>query len=75
MANDFEDLSTRVNPETLASLRQLAEKEGLPLEALVEEALRDLLEKRRLGRPRNDVMEAYRRSYARYGELYKKLAL
>ena len=39
-----------------------------------DEALADLIEKRRLGRPRAHVMEAYQRSHARYGELYKKLA-
>ena len=74
MANDLEDLSTRVDPETLAALRRLADKEGRELEALIDEALKDLLEKRRLGQPRDHVMEAYQRSHARFGELYKKLA-
>ncbi|WP_395711610.1 hypothetical protein [Reyranella sp.] len=74
MASDLEELATRVDAKTLAALRRLAEKEGRQLEALVDEALRDLLEKRELGRPRDHVMEAYQRSHARYGELYKKLA-
>ncbi len=69
-----EKFATQVNAKTLAAVRRLAEKEGRQLQALVDEALTDLIEKRRLGRPRPHVMEAYQRSHARYGELYKKLA-
>ncbi len=69
-----EKFATQVNAKTLAAVRRLAEKEGRQLQVLVDEALTDLLEKRRLGRPRAHVMDAYQRSLARYGELYKKLA-
>ena len=74
MAPAREKFATQVNARTLAALRRLAEKEGRQLQALVDEALADLLEKRRIGRPRSHVMEAYQRSHARYGELYRKLA-
>ncbi|HEY2611389.1 MAG TPA: hypothetical protein VGI94_11315 [Reyranella sp.] len=74
MATIREKFATQVNAKTLAALRRLAEKEGRQLQALVDEALADLLEKRRTGRPRTHVMDAYQRSHARYGELYKKLA-
>jgi len=74
MATTREKFATQVNAKTLAALRRLAEKEGRQLQALVDEALADLLEKRRTGRPRTHVMDAYQRSHARYGELYKKLA-
>jgi hypothetical protein len=69
-----EKFATQVNSKTLAAVRRLAEKEGRQLQSLVEEALSDLLEKRRTDRPRSHVMEAYERSLARYGEVYKKLA-
>jgi hypothetical protein len=69
-----EKFATQVNAKTLAAVRRLAEKEGRQLQALVEEALNDLLEKRRTGRPRPHVLEAYGRSLAQYGEVYKKLA-
>jgi plasmid stabilization system protein ParE len=55
-------------------VRRLADREGRQLQSLIEEALDDLLEKRRTGRPRSHVMEAYERSVARYSEVYKKLA-
>jgi hypothetical protein len=74
MATIREKFATQVNAKTLAALRRLAEKEGRQLQALVDEALADLLEKRRTGRPRTHVMDAYQRSHARHGELYKKLA-
>jgi hypothetical protein len=74
MATIREKFATQVNAKTLAALRRLAEKEGRQLQALVDEALADLLVKRRTGRPRTHVMDAYQRSHARYGELYKKLA-
>jgi hypothetical protein len=74
MAATREKFATQVNTKTLAAVRRLAEKEGRQIQALIEEALTDLLEKRRLGKPRSHVMDAYQRSQDRYGELYKKLA-
>jgi hypothetical protein len=74
MAAAREKFATQVNAGTLAAVRRLAEKEGRQLQSLIEEALTDLLEKRRLGRPRIHVMDTYQRSHSRYGELYKKLA-
>ncbi len=69
-----EKLTARVDARTLAAVRRLAKKEGRRLQALVDEALTDLVEKRSLGRPRTHVMDAYKLSQARFGELYKKLA-
>jgi hypothetical protein len=74
MAANRERFATQVNSKILAAVRKLAEKEGRQLQALVDEALTDLLEKRRLGRPRSHIMNAYQRSHARYAELYKNLA-
>ena len=69
-----EKFATQVNAETLATIREIAEKEGRQIQALVDEALADLIEKRKQGRPRAHVMAAYRASHDKYGELYKKLA-
>ena len=69
-----EKFATQVSSKTRVAVRRLAEKEGRQLQSLVEEALDDLLEKRRVGKPRAHVLEAYQRSHALYGELYKKLA-
>jgi hypothetical protein len=55
-------------------VRSLAEKEGRQLQALVDEALSDLLEKRKKATPRAHVMGAYLASHDKFGSLYKKLA-
>ena len=39
---------------------------------LVDEALDDLIEKRKLGRPRANVMAAYQASHEKFGTLYKR---
>jgi len=68
-----EKFATQVNAEILATLRALAQEEGRQLQALVDEALADLIEKRRQGRPRAHVMAAYQASHGKYAQLYKKL--
>ena len=69
-----EKFATQVDTELLNSIRQLAQNEGRQLQALVDEALADLLEKRKQGRPRAHVLAAYEASHAKFGPLYKKLA-
>jgi hypothetical protein len=44
------------------------------LHVLVEEALTDLIEKRKKATPRTHVMGAYLASHDKYASLYKKLA-
>ena len=74
MADVREKFATQVNSDVLANIRKLAQQEGRQLQALVEEALADLIEKRRNSRPRPNVMAVYQTSHERYGSLYKKLA-
>ena len=69
-----EKFATQVKTDMLVELRSMAELEGRQLQSLIEEALTDLLEKRRQSRPRDHVMSAYQRSHERYAELYEKLA-
>lgn len=69
-----EKFATQVNSEILSAVRDLAQSEGRQLQALVDEALADLIEKRKQGRPRLDVMAAYQASHDKYAPLYKKLA-
>jgi hypothetical protein len=69
-----EKFATQVSPEILAELRALAHSEGRQLQALVDEALGDLIEKRRNTRPRPHVMSAYNASHEKYADLYRQLA-
>jgi hypothetical protein len=74
MTQAREKFATQVNSQILSTVRQLAKNEGRQLQALVDEALADLVEKRRQDRPRNGVMAAYQASHERFGGLYRKLA-
>ncbi len=69
-----EKFATQVNSEILLAVRALAEKEGRQLQALVDEAFADLLEKRKNAAPRAHVLGAYLASHEKYAPLYKKLA-
>jgi hypothetical protein len=74
MSQPREKFATQVNAEILSAVRTLADTEGRQLQVLVEEALADLLEKRKKAKPRAHVMGAYLASHEKYGPLYKKLA-
>ncbi len=66
--------ATQVNSEILSAVRAIAQDEGRQLQALVDEALADLIEKRKQERPRAHVMAAYQASHEKFSPLYKKLA-
>lgn len=74
MSQAREKFATQVNSEILAAVRSLSAAEGRQIQALVDEALADLLEKRKKAKPRAHVMAAYLASHEKYGPLYKKLA-
>ena len=74
MSQAREKFVTQVNSEILSAVRVIAEQEGRQLQALVDEALADLIEKRKQARSRPQAMAAYLASHDKYGELYKKLA-
>lgn len=74
MPTKREKFATQVDAELLSSIRDLAKSEGRQLQVLVDEALADLIEKRKQGRPRNHVMTAYQASHDKFSPLYKKLA-
>jgi predicted transcriptional regulator len=74
MSQTREKFATQVNSELLIAVRELAQKEGRQLQALMDEALADLVEKHKQAKPRAHVMGAYLASHEKYGPLYKKLA-
>lgn len=56
----------------VTAIKQLAAEKGQAVEALLDEALRDLLAKH--GGASDAVMAAYDESHDQFAELYKKLA-
>lgn len=69
-----EKFATQIDSELLSQLRKLAKEEGRQIQALVDEALADLIEKHRQSHPRAHVMTMYQGSFRRYAGLYEKLA-
>ena len=74
MPKTREKLTALVHGALLADLRRLAEQECRPIQSLVEEAIKALIEQRRQSSAKPHVMSAYRKSHARYASLYKNLA-
>ena len=74
MSQTREKFATQIESTLLADLRLLAKAEGCQIQTLVEEAVRALLEERRQRKARPHVLDAYQKSHARFGPLYKKLA-
>ncbi len=66
--------ATQLDPELLAAVRGLAQTEGRQIQSVIEEALTDLIEKRRRTRPRRHVLDQYEASLRRFGPLYERLA-
>jgi len=69
-----EKFATQVDSGILAEVRAIARAEGRQIQAVVDEALADLIEKRKNARPRPHVLAAYKATLGPYGELYKRLA-
>jgi primosomal protein N'' len=71
---NLEKFATQVDSDILQKLRYLAHKEGRQLQALVNEALSNLIDQKTQEKPRDFVMAVYMQSHEQFGELYKKLA-
>jgi hypothetical protein len=74
MSQPRENSATQVTSELLSAVRELSVAEGRQIEALVEDAFTDLVEKRKKANRRPHVMDAYLASHEKYAPLYKKLA-
>lgn len=72
--NNRVKFASQADASVLAELRALAEADGRQLQALIDEALRDYLEKRKSGRARPKVMDALRDSLREHDALYRELA-
>ena len=66
--------ATQADPKVLDEVRAIAVREGKQLQAIIDEALRDFIEKRKRGKPRPEVLTAFGESLAEYDALYRELA-
>lgn len=66
--------ASQADPKVLAAFKALARSEGRQFQALLDEAMRDFLEKKQTGRARKHVLAAFQGSVREFGPLYRKLA-
>ena len=66
--------ATQADPELLAALRQIAGHEGRQLQSLVDEALREYVERKQGKAPRKHIMQALQASLGQFDALYRELS-
>lgn len=69
-----EKFSSQAAPDVLNALRTIAEIEGRQFQAVLDEALREYIERKEKGRPRAGVVEAFSQSLSEFDALYRELA-
>ena len=74
MPSSLAKFATQADPKVLKEVRAIAANEGKQLQAVIDEALRDFIDKRRRGRPRPEILTAFGESLAEYDALYRELA-
>ncbi len=72
--NTREKFSSQATPEVLATLRQIAESQGRQFQAVLDEAMRDYIDRQQNERPRRHAMTAFASSLDEFDDLYRKLA-
>lgn len=66
--------ATQADPELLAALRKMAGDEGRQLQSLVDEALREYVERKQGTAIRKHVMQALQASMGQFDSLYQELS-
>lgn len=66
--------SSQAAPDVLAALRQIADSQGRQFQAVLDEALRDYIDRQQKERPRQHVMASFAASLDEFENLYRELA-
>jgi hypothetical protein len=69
-----EKFSSQAAPDVLAALRKIAENQGRQFQAVLDEALRDYIDRQQKERPRRHVMASFASSLEEFDSLYRELA-
>jgi predicted transcriptional regulator len=69
-----EKFSSQDAPDVLAALRQIAEAQGRQFQSVLDEALRDYIDRQQKERPGRHVMAAFAPSLEEFDSLYRELA-
>ena len=69
-----EKFSSQAAPEVLTALREIAEREGRQFQAVLDEALRDYIDRHQKTWPRRHVVASFADSIKEFDDLYRELA-
>ena len=69
-----EKFSSQAAPDVLAALRQIAQSQGRQFQAVLDDALREYIDRQQKDRPRRHVMAAFASSLDEFDHLYRELA-
>ena len=69
-----EKFSSQASPDVLAALRDLAAVQGRQIQSVLDDAMRDYLERQTKTRPRQHVMASFASSLEEFDSLYRDLA-
>jgi len=74
MTEQRRKFASQAAPDILDAVRAIADEEGRQVQAVIEEALREYVERKRGERPREQVLAHLQASIAENRELYRRLA-
>jgi hypothetical protein len=69
-----EKFSSQAAPDVLAALRQIAVSQGRQFQAVLDEALRDYIDRQQRKGPRRQVVASFVSSLDEFDSLYRELA-
>jgi hypothetical protein len=69
-----EKFSSQAAPDVLDALRKIAESQGRQFQAVLDDALRDYIDRQQKDRPRRHVMASFASSRDEFESLYRDLA-
>ena len=69
-----EKFSSQAAPDVLAALRQIAESQGRQFQSVLDDALRDYIDRQQKERPRRHVKVSFASGLEEFDSLYRELA-
>lgn len=70
----LQKFSSQASPEVLSALREIAASQGRQFQSVLDEALRDYIDRQQKDRPRRHVLESFSASLGEFDALYRELA-
>ncbi len=71
---DALEFPSETAPEVMAALTRIAQTQGRQVQAVIDDALRDYIDRQQKDLPRRHVMAAFSSSMDEFDDLYRELA-